>query len=342
MARGLFQVYQDVPAPTPAASTSALPSSSTSSAAAAIAQRKRVHHDSASSSTQSKSCHPSSSSFLIKCGENGSAAMVHRPGKENIHPRAVKSKLGAGKKLAVLESKPTTTTTAASSSKGSLKVFRDAPTTVKAFPQPSFNGECTGTMRTRVIPGFSSTDDEQDSSTPPVVRKSSAAQRSKPSKVGNNRPVRFGDARSQRINPDSGFVEHSPAHDSGYAPSPTSESEVDGRSKHSLEISDSDRRARALTESPLAEVTEAFTGLGRFTNRAFADRPASPSPLSTTFGNVRPIRSRLSPLKKGAQATKPYDVATSTSLLPTKTNTKSRFDSGGPNELSRGIRSMRV
>ncbi|SCV74353.1 BQ2448_6785 [Microbotryum intermedium] len=331
MARGLFRVYQDAPAPPPAASTSAIPSSSASSAAKAIAQRKRVHRDS-SSLTLSKTGHPpSKSSFLVRHDENAPAVVHRRPGKENVDPHAVKSRLGAGKKLALLESEPTTGT-ATSSSKSSIKVFQDAPKGTKALPKPSVNGECTGTLRTRVIPGFSSTDDEQDPSTPPVVRKSSAALRSKHSAAGNHRPVRLDDA----------LAEHSPAHDSGYAPSPTSASDVDSGSKHSFDLSNADRRARALTESPLAEVTEAFTGLGRFTNRNFADRPASPSPLSTSSGNSRPIRSRRSPIKKGAQATKPYDVATSNDPLPMARRTKSRFESNGPDELSRGIRSMRV
>ncbi|KAM0747186.1 hypothetical protein T439DRAFT_328948 [Meredithblackwellia eburnea MCA 4105] len=51
---------------------------------------------------------------------------------------------------------------------------------------------------------------------------------------------------------------------------------------------ESNRKARALTESPLAEVTQAFTGLGSF---SFSP---SPSPISTTF-NTTSHRTQTSP-----------------------------------------------
>ncbi|KPV75419.1 uncharacterized protein RHOBADRAFT_43924 [Rhodotorula graminis WP1] len=71
--------------------------------------------------------------------------------------------------------------------------------------------------------------------------------------------------------------------------------QVDGR--------EADRRARALTESPLAEITQAFTGLGGFS----AANMASPTPRPHAARPAPPTRTRSSPSK-----------ASSTSALPTR------------------------
>ncbi|GAA6002120.1 uncharacterized protein JCM10292_000763 [Rhodotorula paludigena] len=284
MAKGLFAVYRD-----DTAGPSALAGSTRSSAAPpnkASARRK----DGLSS-------------------REGSARGLGLREKENIDPLAPrwggKDALGKGKKPMLAAKKG-----------GDEACGRTAqPRGLGMVPRgmQASQAICTGTLRTRVLPDL-----------PPLSPPAPS-----PAEVERITPIPpsfaapstldvFHDAHSApaspRLSGEGSFVS---ASDSGYARSSSgraSDTDLDAdvaaaafadetdadtslEVEAPVELSDheANRRARALTESPLAEITQAFTGLGNF-----AVAHMSPTPSHT-----RPSARSTSPSKAPSASTLP-------------------------------------
>ncbi|GAA6059285.1 hypothetical protein JCM10212_006678 [Sporobolomyces blumeae] len=283
MAGGLFAVYRDPTLPAPGQASSQRSTGSTN-------MRRK-------------------DGFAVFRATTGASANAGH--KENIDPFSLGggkkvSGLGKGKKAAMGAKSLEAGSCSAASTKSS--VLSSRPTRIPktaSLSQPSTNGICTGTLRTRVLPDLPPLEPETD-----AVKASSASGRPP------HRPAGLDLTRSQlpTLGNSSERCLDSPASnvDSGYAASgKASDTELeagledgganfDDESDMSLDVDGSEittheanRRARALTESPLAEVTQAFTGLGNFSNA-----PASPSPTQVALNRVvPPPRSRTSPSK---------------------------------------------
>ncbi|GAA5880661.1 hypothetical protein JCM3774_000568 [Rhodotorula dairenensis] len=281
--------------------------------------------------------------------------------KENIDPlkptSAGKGVLGKGKGLGkVAKSAPCRKTLAASPAAPNAVVRplrrgggNEAPTT---------NGICTGTLRTRVLPDLppllSSPGAEQLRSDQGAATEAAAAR--KPSVV----ELRFESTGSSPQS--SGDRSYASATDSGYAQSPTAstrgtgpldpetrkgnvfaDDDVETESDMSLVMMEeeekdeglvdveADRRARALTESPLAEITQAFTGLGGFSVANMSPTPAtagypaarfsasvSARPPSSLRPPVSPTRKTFSGVRTGAGGV-PAFLGTTKRLKPGQT-----------------------
>ncbi|GAA5835574.1 hypothetical protein JCM11251_002967 [Rhodosporidiobolus azoricus] len=283
MAKGLFSVYRDpgMSDPAPAPST-----------------RSTSSHNNPSSSRRRDAIDPSSSLRTAKLRE-----------KENIDPfahhGAEKAGLaGKGGKKPALGAKKAIPVGSEVSCAG--KMGRSAIGAVSGKAKPlSLNGICTGTLRTKVLPDSLFSEDR--SSTSPA---DSAPQVVEIYPSSSN--------TSPRLSGSWGGSHSSPAADSGYARSLSgraSDSDLDvaGGSRRFTDESDGEaeasdyeanRRARALTESPLAEITQAFTGLGGFST---ANMSPSPSPSQASFPSrpPAPTRTRSSPSKTTLSAVPP-------------------------------------
>ncbi|GAA5853377.1 hypothetical protein JCM3766R1_006924 [Sporobolomyces carnicolor] len=203
--------------------------------------------------------------------------------KENLDPVARPiGKLGKG--IVHKKAHPIPVAADCNASRGafghkSVQRSHNAPTVVSA------NGICTGTLKTRVLPPLPPLEE------PLVAARSVDRARLvspvAPSRIGTTSPVRAtGVVRSEACdspasNVDSGYGRASDCDDRSIdTVEEVQGATFDDESDMSIEVDTNElnRRARALTESPLAEITQAFTGLGRFSNNL----PGSPSPLSTT------------------------------------------------------------
>ncbi|GAA5901468.1 hypothetical protein JCM6882_006286 [Rhodosporidiobolus microsporus] len=284
MAKGLFAVYRDPGVP----SSTAAPSSRSSST-----------HNNPSASSRRRDGLDSCSSSSVR------TAKLRE--KENVDPfkRYEAGLAGKGGKKAALGAKKLV---GDESSSCAGKAGRTATTGVNGKAKPSLNGICTGTLRTKVLP------DSVFSDAPPAQQVDAAPQVIEiyPSSSTSSPRVSGGWDRSPS----------SSAADSGYARSlsgKASDSDLDaGNGARRLgdesdgegELSDyeANRRARALTESPLAEITQAFTGLGGF-SAANANMSPSPSPAQHAFPlSARPpppTRTRSSPSKTSLSALPP-------------------------------------
>ncbi|POY71872.1 hypothetical protein BMF94_5233 [Rhodotorula taiwanensis] len=189
--------------------------------------------------------------------------------------------------------------------------------------RPSTNGICTGSLRTRVLPDL------------PPLPVDSAATGPSVSIVGGDHDsasevlpvveITTGETHSAESSP-RGSCDRSYASttDSGYAQSPTPRArtrpaapatspvgDVDGAEidislvgeERPIDVADANRRARALTESPLAEVTQAFTGLGGFSVANMSPSPAAP-PAFARSNLVHPAQYRPSLLRHPSSPTR--------------------------------------
>ena len=323
MAKGLFAVYRDdqaVAGPSTALGRPVAPSANK----AASARRK----DGASAGSSS-----------------GGGLRVSRLGeKENVDPLGSNMRgLGAaklGKKPSALGAKKADSCAATAAPACGLRPSAPAVHRAKGAAR---NAVCTGTLRTRVLPDLPPLEPDE----PVVATLAPAPRPAAPAphvadiildgNDGNDAlssPRTSCDARSA-LSASTG----SSARDSGYAHS------VDGRAcDTSLDMDiaaafadeeeqqagrhvderEADRRARALTESPLAEVrrlllscpsreneadvwldrlqiTQAFTGLGGFS----AANMASPTPRPHAARPAPPTRTRSSPSKAASHSSLP-------------------------------------
>ncbi|GAA5928348.1 uncharacterized protein JCM15063_003856 [Sporobolomyces koalae] len=165
------------------------------------------------------------------------------------------------------------------------------------------NGICTGTLRTRVLPPLPPLEPESVPENPCVAPVS----RSRARKEGSTLPLdRCPDSPASAV--DSGYGKFSDL-EGGL--------DFDDESDMSLDVAvvdvgEANRRARALTESPLAEITQAFTGLGRFSN---SNVPASPSPSQQILHRHSSIPRRSSPSKSASALParlRPYSTTSTT------------------------------
>ncbi|BGP47928.1 hypothetical protein JCM10450v2_003794 [Rhodotorula kratochvilovae] len=183
------------------------------------------------------------------------------------------------------------------------------------------NAVCTGTLRTRVLPDLPPP--EADADVERVVPTALPAQ----PRTADVRLDRADHEGSPRTSGDGSFLSASTgsASDSGYARSSSaraSDAELDidiaaafadeDDPERSLELErtvndhEADRRARALTESPLAEITQAFTGLGRF---SLANMSPSPAVRPSSSRPAPPARTRSSPTKVPSLSALPARMA---------------------------------
>ncbi|BGP31878.1 hypothetical protein JCM10296v2_003656 [Rhodotorula toruloides] len=304
MAKGLFAVYRDETAdPLPSTSSSR----SASSTNRATARRKDALE-----------------------ARDGLRRGLKQQEKENVDPfarRTVgKDVLGKGKKPALV----------ARSSDGScgkgVRQLGAKPSEPLTRQFPSSNGICTGSLRTRVLPdlpplapaedtssGRSSTPSLDRFDAPPVVDINLASTSAPCS------PRTASGDRSFSSTVDSGY-----ARSSGRASDDDAELEVgtvfrdEREADQSLEADEepvlddgeANRRARNLTESPLAEITQAFTGLG-----GFSAANMSPTPSHTRRPASRPgppIRTRSSPSKVPSVSTLPLRTVPYSTTATTK------------------------
>ncbi|GAA5915644.1 uncharacterized protein JCM6883_000703 [Sporobolomyces salmoneus] len=254
MAGGLFAVYRD---------TSAVPTSQSTS--------KRANGSSSNLSVNNRKKDGFPVFRDTARGVNGLQE------KENLDPLGKGGKRsamsGKGKKVCSDGTKPGETT------KGKAVMGdRIVKKVNKVSTAASENGICTGTLKTRVLPPLPPLESDSPSPTiepsppsvPSVVDISLGATPAKPTLNSSQRSI---DSPASNV-------------DSGYGKVSDNDLELgedgvefDDESDMSIEVDTNElnRRARALTESPLAEITQAFTGLGRFSN---SNAPASPSPLN--------------------------------------------------------------
>lgn len=233
MARGLFAVYQD------AAPAAVRPTTSSLSAK----PRRKALGD----------------------GKLKPAADDKWKGKENFDPFG-KTELGAGSGLGCGKAK-------CKQGEKSFLAPPSKPLPSKAASSSSTNGICTGNLRTRVIPAWNDLPLLPPSSGPSSRRQTT--ERADPphllSAASSSSFVapQVTDLNARSASPAQSFQESllgtpNSAKDSGYARSVGSESELevesgdDGEDKTiklpCLLLSEADKRVRALTESPLAEV----------------------------------------------------------------------------------------
>ncbi|GAA5959859.1 hypothetical protein JCM3765_000623 [Sporobolomyces pararoseus] len=271
MAGGLFAVYRDTTAVQPSQPTS---------------RRAREVSSNSSSSTNNRK----KDGFAV-FRDNGRSVNGLQE-KENMDPLSKSGKKaglsGKGKKVHSDSGDCTGV-----SSKGKLVMGERVVKRSSKSTTVSMNGICTGTLRTRELPPLPPLESDPTEEHP--VQPSSTSTPEVPSIVEIPRadsplpssvPLQSVDSPASNV-------------DSGYGKVSDGDLELEGgidlddESDMSLEVdaTELNRRARALTESPLAEITQAFTGLGRFSNAA----PASPSP--TLNRPVPSLRKRSSPLK---------------------------------------------
>ncbi|GAA5956158.1 hypothetical protein JCM8115_001640 [Rhodotorula mucilaginosa] len=296
MAKGLFAVYRDDAAglaPPPAPSTSR--GAPTNKLAAAAPQRRQFD---GLGQREKENMDPSSMSRKgALLGKGGKAALGKSAksgdGGSTCAPPQVRRGLGAAAPQV-------------------QKVARERTTT-----PASTNGICTGTLRTRVLPDLP----PLPAATPASLSSThQSIQRKKPSVVELRLPPPPPPPDSAESSPRSSCDRsYASATDSGYAQSPGApllpvhqndgeqvefgddDSKLEARTEGMFvdEIDsdmslasveereeaaasfDANRRARALTESPLAEVTQAFTGLGGFSVANMSPSPAAHHPTAT-------------------------------------------------------------
>ncbi|GAA6010679.1 hypothetical protein JCM11491_002892 [Sporobolomyces phaffii] len=274
MAGGLFAVYRD-----PGAVEPAPPASRRANGASSNSNNNTRKKDGA---------------FAVWTDSTRPAALIRALEKENLDP----SRLGGGKKAALGAKAKNVKPSDGRSSCGPVKAVMGERRVKRVTPVASTNGICTGSLTTRELPPLPPL--EPESTSPRASMPSRTA--SPPRRTLSSPVVECGDSPASNV-------------DSGYGKVSDSERalDYDDESDMSLDVDDafdpreSDRRARALTESPLAEITQAFTGLGRFSNA-----PASPSPSSQTLvAQIR--RSALPPAPK---THKPSSPSKSLSALP--------------------------
>ncbi|GAA5830257.1 hypothetical protein JCM5353_005366 [Sporobolomyces roseus] len=165
--------------------------------------------------------------------------------------------------------------------------------------RPPTNGVCTGTLRTRTLPPLPPLESEEVqiplAPTAPLPPPVTEISRPKSPAPRNNLPR---SAESPASNVDSGYGRVSDL-DRGF--DDESDLSLEVESVEGDDAREGNRRARALTESPLAEITQAFTGLGRFSNNNnnnnFDNTPASPSPSQYISQRPKLPRTRSSPSK---------------------------------------------
>ncbi|GAA5857510.1 hypothetical protein JCM8547_009310 [Rhodosporidiobolus lusitaniae] len=303
-----------------------------------------------SSTSRSSAAHnkPSSSSRRL-AGDSSSRGGLRLQAKENVDPFKVcsdKAVLGKGKK-------PAMGGKSLDEAKRRTLASKAVHPTTKAAQRarPSANGVCTGALRTRVIPDalFLDASSSSSSSCP-----SSAPQSAPSTSSSADAPQLVEIYPSSTLSSPS----RSPtsATDSGYARSTSGkasdedveleregqvfadESDAESR-RSSMEDREANRRARALTESPLAEITQAFTGLGNF---SAANMPPSPSPAVSSFSHSRPpppTRTRSSPSKSSLSAIPPRMQPYSTTAT-TKRVKPGQGAASAPRQAP-GVKSMR-
>ncbi|GAA5916313.1 hypothetical protein JCM8208_007391 [Rhodotorula glutinis] len=287
--------------------------------------------------------------------DGGSGLRVPRLGeKENVDPLGPGVRgLGAGKlgkKPSALAAKKGDSCAAAQATACGVRAPSGAAQRVKG------NAVCTGTLRTRVLPDLPPLEpDEPVAPLAPASRAAAAAPHV--ADIILDADDKGADSASPRTSLDARSAlsasTGSSARDSGYAHS------VDGRTgdtsldmdiaaafadeeeqeaRRQVEEREADRRARALTESPLAEITQAFTGLGGFS----AANMASPTPRPHAARPAPPTRTRSSPSKTASHSALPtrmapyaYSTTATTKRARPKTTTsatgdKPRAAAGGP------------
>ncbi|BGP24461.1 serine/arginine repetitive matrix protein 2 [Rhodotorula toruloides] len=291
MPTGLFAVYRDETA-------DALPSASSSRSASSTNTAKARRKD----------------GLELRDGHRRGLKLQE---KENVDPFArrphEKEILGKGKK-------PTLGAKSLDGSCGkSVRRFAAGPSARLAKAFPSSNGICTGTLRTRVLPDLPPLVPAEDASSGPFNAPSldpfdaspvvdiSLASTSVPAS-----PQTAAGDRSFSSTVDSGY-----ARSSGRASDDDVELEAGTVFRDETDVDElleeeeepvpddgeANRRARNLTESPLAEITQAFTGLG-----GFSMANMSPTPSQTRRPAVRPApptRTRSSPSKVPSVSTLP-------------------------------------
>ncbi|GAA5860092.1 hypothetical protein JCM1840_001880 [Sporobolomyces johnsonii] len=304
MAGGLFAVYRDTPAVQSAPHASRHPTSSSASSTNKATSRRK---DGSASSRDH-------GAFTRGLQE-----------KENVDPFAIGGARGAG-----LTKGKKAPMVAKAVEGGKLAKGEKAYKPVQSRLQMSTNGICTGTLRTRVLPSPPRTpaagDDDQIPSVdlntlapayklPSVVEISRSA-----SPVPSLAPTSCTDSPASAV--DSGYARSSRANDTDLELDDglvfEDESDVSAEMGDATAMVDSreaDRRARALTESPLAEITQAFTGLG-----GFSVPPDSPTPAQTTFDRASLARNRSSPTKLASISSlpprnKPYSTNATTKKI---------------------------
>ncbi|BGP55310.1 hypothetical protein JCM8202_000611 [Rhodotorula sphaerocarpa] len=322
MARGLFAVYRD---------DTAGPSAAAASGAATCA----------AGSTNRGSLPPSRRHDGSTARLAGSRGLGLRE-KENLDPFAVRPvRMGKGELLG----KGKLAAGAGKGGKVEGGVARPAPSRrglgasaqvsnrgEASVSRPSENGICTGSLRTRVLP---------DLPPLPAPTPEPTSSSSRPTTVRLGCPDGAGSAESSpRTSCDTSFGS---ATDSGYAQSPRRrlrpgaspaeeehgsevpeagnafEDETDSDmsmvdSEVSGGVKSADRRARALTESPLAEVTEAFTGLGGFSVANMSPSPAAAASFRSANHNkqYRPSTLRHQPTSPSRKSVSHGGAASST------------------------------
>ncbi|GAA5822691.1 hypothetical protein JCM3770_003370 [Rhodotorula araucariae] len=290
MAKGLFAVYRD-------AAPSSLPSGSQCRAPTCAPNKARAHRKDTAPSTRH---------------EGGLRARTLGE-KENVDPAA--ARVGGKDALAGKARKPALGAKRADAEGCGGKGAR-ASLPRGLGGQGATNGVCTGTLRTRVLPDLPPLEPEAD------------VERVVPAPPPATIDVHLdAENRSPRTSGNASFLSASTgsASDSGYARSSSAharDTELDfdmaaafadeGNAERSHELQramtdrEADRRARALTESPLAEITQAFTGLGRF---SVANMSPSPSVRPSTSRPAPPPRTRSSPSKAPSLSALPIRMA---------------------------------
>ncbi|GAA6002442.1 hypothetical protein JCM10207_001121 [Rhodosporidiobolus poonsookiae] len=273
MAKGLFAVYRDADAPLAPSSTSTRPSGTINK--------------------------PSSRRKDGLTSRDGLGRGLKLQQKENVDPFAPH---GADKPGLLKGKKPALGAKAADCGRPDgigyrLPVVMKDGLSTQPRAKPSANGICTGSLRTRVLPDSLFSDDSAAAAAPQVVDIYPSSPRA-----------------STSASTAAGECSPSSAVDSGYARSSSGkasdedlelergrafedeESDVSSRDEP-VDVREANRRARALTESPLAEITQAFTGLGGFSNAHSNTLSPSPSPTQPSFSRPALPRTRSSPSK---------------------------------------------
>ncbi|KAM0787697.1 hypothetical protein ACM66B_003758 [Microbotryomycetes sp. NB124-2] len=154
---------------------------------------------------------------------------------------------------------------------------------------PNSNGVCTGTLRTRVVPGFD--EPSREPLDEPLVKQKHANTQAGPIDRADRQAVNR--ARNERSTSLKPFRDH-PRRDTTGA----SSRQAPAKAAATLIYTDpappllsgaqrsvsrtTDQIARDLTESPLAEVTQAYTQQGKFClPNSTSNAPLSPTPLAT-------------------------------------------------------------
>ncbi|BGP39823.1 hypothetical protein JCM10449v2_003775 [Rhodotorula kratochvilovae] len=293
MAKGLFAVYRDAGAPAP--SSSSVGRALAAPPNKALARRKDAH----------------------SARGEGTRALGE---KENVDPLLpLLGRPGGKDALAAVRGKKPAL--------GAKRVDAEGGKGVRALPPRTVGGKvhanavCTGTLRTRVLPDLPPLEADAD------VERVVPAVPPAPPRTADVRLDGDNNERSPRTSGDGSFLSASTgsASDSGYARSSSaraSDAELDldiaaafadedngdrsAELERAVDDREADRRARALTESPLAEITQAFTGLGRF---SLANMSPSPAVRPSSSRPAPPARTRSSPTKVPSLSALPARMA---------------------------------